>query len=92
MDFHLWLLSHVFFDCAVALLQWQRCEVTGNPPSPRYHGTVVLVGQELYAFGGADTDRAYNDMHVYRTGLFNPFFFLFFYGRVKRLLPGNALT
>lgn len=49
-------------------LTWAQPQRYGIPPSPRNGHTMVLVGMQLYVFGGGDETVSYNDVHTLHVG------------------------
>ena len=49
-------------------LTWAQPQRYGIAPSPRNGHTMVLIGRQLYVFGGGDETLSFNDVHTLHVG------------------------
>ena len=49
-------------------LTWSQPQRYGIAPSPRNGHTMILIGMQLYVFGGSDENVSYNDTHTLHVG------------------------
>ena len=60
--------SNELYALDLEKLEWEKVETNGKVPAPRANTSLVLVGNDLYIFGGTNLDEKFKDLWRFNIG------------------------